>query len=351
MANAFAIIMAGGNGERFWPVSTAARPKQFVSIFGGKPLIAHAIERLRGLIPLERTFVITAERFVAMTQEALPTLPKGNIIAEPCRRDTAAAVATAVGLVKKNGGDDAIGCVLTADQLIEPAEKFRTTLADAINVAAEHDSIITLGIVPDKPATGFGYIEHAAELEIECATKFCAVKRFVEKPNAATAAKYIATGRFSWNAGMFIWRAAVMEHAFALNAPDFVSLIATVAATDDITTTLRTAYPPLRAISVDYAVMEHAKNIIVAQCDFRWDDVGSWLALANHFSRDDEGNTCLGNTALLDTAGSVIVAEDGHLTTVVGMRDVVVVHTANATLVCAKDRVQDVKKLVQQLTK
>ena len=343
--NAYAIIMAGGNGERFWPLSTPEHPKQFLTLFGGKPLIRHATDRLAGLIPPERTLVITAERLAAETRRALPGIPKGNVIGEPCRRDTAAAVACACGLVKRLGGPDAVGCILTADQLIGPATKFRRALKDAIRVASHADAIVTIGIAPDRPATGFGYIECGSRIETATATEFHAVRRFVEKPDEPTAKRYLKSGRFCWNSGMFIWRASVMEDAFARCAPDIAALIGGVACAKSVRATLRKTYPALRAISVDYAVMEKVRKVVVARSDFTWDDVGSWTALPKHFPCDAAGNTCLGKTALLDTHGSIVVSEGGRLTAVLGMKDVVVVQTADATLVCAKSRVQDIKRL------
>lgn len=345
----YAIIIAGGNGERFWPLSTPDCPKQFVTLFGGKPLIRHAADRLQGLIPPERTLVITAERLVAQTRRALPGIPRANVIGEPCRRDTAAAVACACGLVRRLGGPDAVGCILTADQLMEPVAKFRRTLKSAIKVASRTDAIVTVGIEPDHPATGFGYIECGPRLKTGTSTEFRAVRRFVEKPDEKTAKRYLKSGRFCWNSGMFIWKASTMAEAFARHAPDIAGLISKVAAAKSIRATLKRAYPPLRSISVDYAVMEKARKVFVARSEFKWDDVGSWTAIPKHFPLDAAGNACLGRTALLDTGDSIVVSEGGHLTAVLGMKDVVIVQTSGATLVCAKDRVQDIKRLVRSL--
>ena len=348
-AETYAIIIAGGNGERFWPLSTPDCPKQFVTIFGEKPLIRHAADRLQGLIPPERTFVITAERLVARTRRALPGIPRANVIGEPCRRDTAAAVACACGLVKRLGGPDAVGCILTADQLMEPAAKFRRTLKSAIKVASRMDAIVTVGIEPDHPATGFGYIECGPRIKTGTSTEFHEASRFVEKPDEKTANRYLKSGRFCWNSGMFIWKASTMEEAFARHAPDIAGLIGKVATAKSIRATLKRTYPPLRAISVDYAVMEKTRKVVVARSEFKWDDVGSWTAIPKHFPRDAAGNACLGRTALLDTDDSIVVSEGGHLTAVLGMKDVVIVQTSGATLVCAKDRVQDIKRLVHSL--
>lgn len=343
--NAYAIIMAGGNGERLWPLSTPERPKQFVSLFGDKPLIRHAADRLDGLIPPERVFVVTAKRLAAMTRKALPHIPKENIIAEPCRRDTAAAVAVACGLVKKHGGDDAVGCVLTADQLMTPEARFRKALKDAIAAAASNDAIVTLGVTPDYPATGFGYIECGGKISSRSGTEFRKVIRFVEKPDVKTAKRYLRTGRFLWNSGMFIWRAGVLEAAFASAAPDIGSLIGKVARSRRVNALLAREYGAIRAISFDYAVMERINGILVGKCDFTWDDVGSWLSVAGHFPKDTAGNVCIGRSVLGDVSGSIVVGSEGRVTALLGVKDVVVVDTGNATLVCDKSRVQDIKKL------
>lgn len=349
MEKAYAIILAGGNGERFWPLSTTERPKQFVDVFGGKPLIRHAFDRLEGLIPVENVLVITAERLVAQTRRALPMLPAGNIIGEPCRRDTAAAVAVAVGLVRRRGGANAVGCILTADHVMEPAAAFRRTLCAAIGAAAKTNAIVTLGIAPTRPETGFGYIEVGEPVETGTRVAFRRVRRFVEKPNLQAARRYLRTRRFYWNSGMFIWSAATMEAAYRQHAPDLAVLIDRVAGARSVPSALRRTYPGLRAISVDFAVMEKAKRILVAVCDFKWDDVGGWLALPNHFPADADGNTRLGKTSVLDTSGSILVSLNGRVTAAIGVTDIVVVQSDAGTLVCAKDRLQDVKRLLQGL--
>lgn len=347
--DAYAVIIAGGGGERLWPLSTPRRPKQFVDLFGGRPLLRHALDRLRGLIPPERTLVVTGRSLVALTRRTLPEVPSSNIVGEPCRRDTAAAVAVACGLVRRLGGAGAVGCILAADQLMTPPEAFRATLRDAIRAAAKFDAIVTMGVVPDRPATGYGYIECGRRVDAGTKTRFFEARRFVEKPDERTARRYLKTRRFRWNAGMFVWRACVMEKAFAAAAPDFTGLVESVANAKSVPALLRRVYPGLRAISVDFAVMEKTKNILVAESLFKWDDVGSWQAIPNHFPADAEGNVRLGRSALMDVRDSIVVSSGDHLTAVVGLSDVVVVHTPTATLVCPRDRAQDVKKLVKTL--
>lgn len=360
MINAYVIIMAGGNGERFWPLSTSERPKQFVNLFGAKPLIRHAVDRLEGLIATERIFVITADRFVGLTHEVLPMLPAENIIGEPCRRDTAAVVAVACGLVLRYGGSDAIGCILTADQLIGPTESFQRTLADSVRMASVMDAIVTMGIVPTRPDTGFGYIEYGGRVVAEenrrggylSSTSFCEVKRFVEKPDAKTAEAYLAQGNFLWNAGMFIWKASVMRGAFQTTAPDFMQLIEAVSSTGNLKDSLNALYPALRAISVDFAVMEQARQILVAECNFMWDDVGGWLALEKHFAVDRFGNTQVGESCLRNDSSVIVLNQDvAHKLVVAGLSDAVVVHTKNATLVCSKSELPKMRDIVREVTR
>lgn len=344
--NAYAVIMAGGSGERLWPLSTPELPKQFVSLFGGKPLIRHAVDRLNGLIPAERIFVITAGRLVAMTRKALPSVPTGNIIGEPCRRDTAAAVAVACGLVKRCGGNDAVGCILTADHLISPAAAFRRTLKDAMRTAEKTSAIVTVGIAPDRPAEEFGYIECGGEFASGVKSRVQRVKRFVEKPDAKTAEKYLAAKTFLWNSGMFIWRADALEKAFSAAAPDMLPLIGKVARFKNASAAMRREYPSLRRISFDYAVMEKFPDILVLRAGFTWDDVGSWLSAAKYLPHDDSGNARLGDAVLFDVSGSVAVGSPGHTVALIGVRNLVVVHTAEATLVCPSDRLRDIRKLL-----
>lgn len=347
MMNAYAVIMAGGNGERLWPLSTPDRPKQFVSLFSGKPLVRHAVDRLGGMIPPERIFIVTSKRLEKKTLEALPGFPRRNIVCEPCRRDTAAAVAVACGLVKKHGGDSAVGCVLAADHLITPAKEFRRTLKDAVKTAAASGCVVTLGIRPDYPATGFGYIEKARAFASDVRTPFSQVTRFVEKPDVGKAKRYLSSGRFLWNSGMFISRADALEKAFRSAAPDISPLIEKVARSRSVNALLAREYGSIRAISFDYAVMERISGILVGECSFSWDDVGSWLSVARRFKGDSSGNVALSKAVFHDASDSLAVAPDGHLTALLGVKGVVVVNTPECTLVCAKDRVQDIGKLLR----
>lgn len=350
MKHAYAVILAGGSGERFWPLSTKARPKQFISLFGGRPLLSLAVERLHGLIPIERIFIITADRLVDATAAAAWHVPRANIIGEPCKRDTAPAIAVACGVVRQRDPDGVV-CILTADQLMTDVETFRVTLSDCIRVASREDAIVTIGIQPDTPATGFGYIEAGDPLETRTLTLFNRAVRFVEKPDAYTAARYVESGAYYWNAGMFIWRCGVMHKALADCAPDLALLcdaVTDAGSTEAVPSVLAAAYPSLRAISIDYAVMEQTKNIVMARGLFGWDDVGSWPSLAGHFSADMCGNVVIGTCEPMEAENNIVVSEN-RLTALIGVRGLVVVQSENATLVCPRERSEDVKKLLRRI--
>jgi mannose-1-phosphate guanylyltransferase len=351
--NAYAVIMAGGRGERFWPMSRAARPKQFIDLFGGKALLQLAVERLEGLVPPERILIVTSRDLVTASREAAPSLPSGNVVGEPCARDTAAACALGTALVAaRQGGDSATLAILTADQLMEDLAVFRQTLRDAFALAAKEPMIVTIGITPTSPATGFGYIEADERLAFDGPTLFHKVRRFVEKPNAETAAAYVAGGKHFWNAGMFVWSVPTFRDALRRSRPalaDAMDRVAPSIGTDDFDAALERTYASLDRISIDYAVMEHADNIAMARGTFGWDDVGSWTAIANHFPEDADGNVAVGTCELQDARGNIVLSDPRHLVAVYGANDLVVVHTPDATLVCPRDKVQNLKELVRRV--
>lgn len=352
MKHVYAVILAGGSGERFWPLSTKARPKQFISLFGGRPLLSLAVERLAGLVPNDRIFIITAQHLVDDTATAAWNVPRANIVGEPCKRDTAPAIAVACGMVMARD-PEAVVCILTADQLMSDVETFRVTLMDAAKVARQEKAVVTIGIQPTHPATGFGYIEADTPLNTsKTVTLFNKAKRFVEKPDAYTAARYIESGRFFWNAGMFIWRTDTMRDALANYAPDLADLCERVAqvarSPEDLDAVMRQTYPMLRSISIDYAVMEHLDNIIMARGAFGWDDVGSWPSLAGHFTPDQDGNVIVGSCEQREAQNNIVVSEN-RLTALIGVRGLIVVHSENATLICPKERAEEVKKLLQRI--
>jgi len=344
-----AVILSGGSGERFWPLSTPKRPKQFLTVFGGKTLLRQAVDRLAGLVPPERIHVITAKSLMAATRRELPEIPKANIVGEPCRRDTGAAVAVACAQVERIAGEDAVVAILTADQLMGDVKAFRKVLADAAIAASKTSSIVTMGVTPTYPATGFGYINFGAQADVGTQTEFLRVKKFVEKPDLRTAKRYLKSGKYVWNAGMFVWSVGTMKRALAEHAPALAELEETVAkGKRAVGASLAKLYPPLPKISIDYAVMEKAQDVIVSRGDFGWDDVGTWSSADKHLAADSHGNVAKGKVTLLDVDGVVAVAE-GPRIAAIGVKDIVMVTTKDAVLVAHKSRVQDLKKLLAEM--
>ncbi|MFC1452279.1 mannose-1-phosphate guanylyltransferase [Verrucomicrobiota bacterium] len=347
---AYAVVLAGGRGERFWPLSTGRSPKQFLTLFGGRPLVAAAVERVSCLIPPERVIIITSEALIDQTVAAVPGLPRENVIGEPFGRDTAAACALGTAIVEARCPGGAL-CVLTADHVIGEAERFLNTLRESLAAALSSEVLITMGIRPASASTGFGYIEAGEEVECREGVRFRRAERFVEKPDRATAEKYVAAGTYFWNSGMFVWSTSTFIDALARHRPQLRDMLEAVGPSVDgenFAGSLRTEYEKLDRISVDYAIMEKADNIIMAEGTFAWDDLGSWSSLGNYFDRGDSGNLVLGTCEAVDSDDNVVVSE-GRLTALVGVHDLVVVQAAGATLVCARERAEEVKKMVRLL--
>ncbi len=327
-----AVILAGGSGERFWPLSTPERPKQFLRVFGGESLIRQALARLDGLVASEDAFVVTTKSLVAATRKELPEVPKGNIVGEPMRRDTGAAVALGVGLAT-GGGDPVVG-FFSSDQMVAKPKEFRKAVKKAVAIARRRDAIVTIGIKPDYPATCFGYISPKT-------------RAFVEKPDAEKAKKYVKAG-YLWNAGMFIARASVFRSAFAAHAPELEKLANIGASENSIATAgLARLYSALPKISFDYAVMEKAKNVEVVPGDFGWDDVGSFAAFDKYFPHDARGNVREGPCTVVEAEGNICVARSARIS-LLGVKNLVVVTTPDAVLVADKSRLTDMKKLFKR---
>ena len=349
--HAYAVIMAGGRGERFWPLSTSTCPKQLLAIVGDETMIAMTVRYLHGLIPPERTFIVTSEALADATRDAVPLFPPENVIGEPVGRDTAAACALGCALVRARD-PEGVFCVLTADHVIKDITTFQKTLQEGLALAAAEPVLVTLGISPTFPSTGFGYIEAGERIEGGGDIEFYRALRFVEKPDAPTAEEYVAAGNYFWNSGMFLWSAETFGQSLAANAPELAEManhLAAASDNEDFRELLGDIYPKLTKISVDYAIMEKATNIIMARGAFDWDDVGSWPALANHFDPDADGNIVVGEAETLDASGNVIFSKE-RFTALIGVKDLVVVQAPGATLICPKDRAQEVKELVKRLS-
>jgi mannose-1-phosphate guanylyltransferase len=350
MAGRYAVIMAGGKGERFWPLSTSKHPKQLLALVGDTPLIAQAVDRLDGLVPPENIFVVTNADLVDATREAAPLLPPENIVGEPVGRDTAAAVACGGALVKARD-ENGVFTVLTADQVMGDLDVFFATIKGGMDLAEQNDILVTIGIKPTYPATGFGYIESGDAFNRVEDIEFRKANRFVEKPDEATASGYVSSGKYFWNSGMFIWSVPALEQAFAAHCPDMRLLmdhLTDYARQGKIIEGMDASYPSLEKISIDYALMEKADNIIMACGTFAWDDVGSWPALESHFPQDEGGNTRIGQVETFDATNNIVLSRD-RLTAVIGVEGLVVVQAEGVTLVCPKDRAQDIKQMVVAL--
>jgi mannose-1-phosphate guanylyltransferase len=344
--------MAGGSGERFWPMSRAKKPKHLLQLFSDRTLLEETVRRVEKSVPRANIFVLTNEVQLAGARDALRNiLAPEQIIAEPAKRDTAPAAALATALARSRGGESAAVALLPADAFIADGAGFAAQLSAALPRAAATDAILTIAIKPDHPATGFGYLEMGAEKQSGPAGQIREVKRFVEKPDAATAKTYVESGRFAWNAGMFFWRVSTFLAEADRNAPELAGFVREYPA-DPVHAAkfLQTRFPSLPKISVDYAIMEKARNVETLLAQFDWDDVGLWTALPKHLAKDADGNAVKG-TVLSAGARNNIALSNGRTIALVGVTDLVVVETADAVLVCHRDAVQDIKKITSQLPK
>lgn len=344
----YACIMAGGSGERFWPMSRARTPKHLLRLLSDRTLVEETVRRVGTVVPPENLFVLTNEVQLPATRAALVGLvPPEQIVAEPAKRDTAPAAALATALVRARGGERAALALLPADAFIADRAAFGRQLAAALPRAAASSALLTIAIQPDHPATGFGYLELGPELARSEAGVFRQVSRFVEKPDAATAAHYLAEGRHAWNAGMFFWSVGSFLAEADRHAPELAAFVRGFPAGDHAAY-LAERFPRLPKISVDYAIMEKAASVETLLASFDWDDVGLWTALPRHLAKDAAGNAVRGAVYTAGAEGNIAVS-NGRAIALCGVRDLVVVETPDAVLVCHRDAVQDIKKIVQQL--
>ena len=350
LRNAYAIIMAGGKGERFWPLSTSRRPKQLLALAGGKPLILQSVERLEGVVPPERVLIVTNEALVDPIRNLLGEGSPVGVLGEPVGRDTAAAIAAGAAWIQRRD-PEAVFCVLTADHVIGDLPVFRATLARGLELCAANDVLMTIGIAPTAPSSAYGYIETGERWKTADGIEFFHAKRFVEKPDEATAKGYLATGRYAWNSGMFAWSVRSICKAFAEFQPalaDKIESWSKCAGDAEFQAALERDFPELEKISIDYAVMEKATNIVVCNGAFAWDDVGSWPALEAHLPKDGAGNATAGDVEAIDSDHNIVVSE-GRLTALIGVSNLVVVQAEGVTLVCEKSRSQELKALLAKL--
>ncbi|RJP60706.1 MAG: mannose-1-phosphate guanylyltransferase [Candidatus Auribacter fodinae] len=348
----YAVIMAGGKGERFWPLSRLKTPKQLLAITSERTMIQETVGRISEYIPVDNILIITNIAQKAVIEQQLPHIPASRIIAEPCGRNTAPCIALAAAVISSES-PNAVMLVLPADHIIHDREKFSATIKDTIEQAQTEKALFTIGIHPEHPATGYGYIHAGESVQLDCDTKFYVVKEFMEKPDLPTAQKFLASGEYFWNSGIFVWRTDVIVDCIKNFMPDLYDgylKMRQSALSGDLDSLLPVIYPTLPSISVDYGIMEKAKKVMMAKSRFDWDDVGAWDAVAKHFTPDNDNNVINGRFLGIDTSGCTVFSKR-HFVGTIGVENLIIVVTDDAVLVCNKDNAQDVKLLVQNIAK
>ena len=345
-----AVIMAGGSGTRFWPASRAALPKQLLNLVGEQSMIQATLGRLTGLVPPEQSLVVTNQRLVDVMRQQLPQLPAASIIGEPCKRDTAPCVGlAAVWLLHQD--PDAVMVMMPADHVIQAADRFQDAIRHAARLVQQRPTRkITFGIKPTYPAESFGYIERGDPIDDD-GTAF-AVRQFHEKPDAEHAKQYLEAGSFMWNSGIFVWKASTILAELEQHEPEMhkhLIEIGEAIGSPDFDQIFHQEFAAIKGSSIDYAVMEKARDVVVIEAPFDWDDLGSWQATSRLLGQDGDGNTIVGKHLGLDTCGTIVRTTNDHLVVTVGLDDCIVVHTPDATFVANKNREESVRQVVKML--
>ncbi len=350
MTNTYAIIMAGGSGTRFWPLSRVKTPKQVISMLGPKSLLQETVSRLNGLIPKDRIFIATNRLQKKVIAPQLPELSDNNYIIEPSARNTAPCIGLAAMHIKRID-PDGVMIILPSDHLVRNIAGFQNAVTSAVDIAKKHDALVTFGIPPDRPETGYGYIQFAPR-SADLPQNIHRVKTFAEKPNRATALRFLSSGDFYWNSGIFIWKASRILAEFEEHLPEQFHQLESIEKNYGSTHYLRslvTRYGRIRPISIDYGIMEVTKTpIFMVVGHFDWSDVGSWDELYRQYSPDNDGNVIVGLGSTLDSKNCFIYSQD-KMTALIGLKNMLVVNTPNALLICPLDKAQDVKQIVEKL--
>lgn len=343
------VIMAGGSGERFWPLSRKATPKQLLNIVGRGTMIEQTAARLWPLVDKSRTWVVTTADQAPAIRRLLPGIPDSHILEEPVGRNTAPCVALAAYAIARED-PEAVMVILPADHVISPKKGFQKSLRSAVAAAAETGSLVTIGITPTFPATGYGYIRRGKKAGNFACSEFYRVDRFIEKPEPDRARQLIRSPLYTWNSGIFIWSFQAIARALEEHLPEVARKLQPLKSLPlrRRGPFLRKTYPGLPAVSIDYGIMEKHRKVLVTAAGFHWDDVGSWASLTNYLRPDREGNRGRGEMAVLDSNGCLGVST-GPLIGLIGVSDLVVVVTGDAVLVCPREKAQDVKKLVEKI--
>lgn len=351
----YAVIMAGGSGTRFWPRSTQEKPKQFLNFFGDRSLLQRTVERIQPLIPTERILIITNKRYVDLVKEQIPEIDENHIIGEPIARNTAPCIALAAAIIRKKDPDGTM-VVLPSDHFINDTKTFLKIVKSAIEKAAESQSLVTIGIKPNRPETGYGYIQYNdEESQVVSGIPIHQVITFAEKPDMETAIGFINSGNFLWNSGMFVWRADTILNEMKAHLSQVYNeakLLEKKLSGAKRTSAIKQFYENCMSISIDYGIMEKAKTVHVIPGDFGWNDVGSWLAVYELEKKDAGGNVSSASTThFLNTTNSYVRSESDKLIALIEVQGLAVVETEKAILVCRLDASQKVKELVETLEK
>jgi mannose-1-phosphate guanylyltransferase len=346
----YAVIMAGGVGTRFWPKSRKSNPKQFLNLFGESSMIQQTVDRLGGFVESEQVVVVTNQDYSTLVQHQLPSVASSHIIGEPVARNTAPCIASAAALLN-NKDPESVMIVLPADHRIGKPEEFNRVLKTAVETARSQDSLVTIGIKPNRPETGYGYIHRSKVAEIEkLSHPVYRVKKFTEKPNVEKATEFIESGDYLWNSGIFIWRTDTILNAFKKHLPEIYKNIKTLQKSDFTEKDIRTFYEACPSISIDYGIMEKAEKVHVIPGDFDWNDVGSWTAVHELSDKDSAGNaTVKGKALYVNSSGNYVSTNGKKLVAFAGVDNVALVETEDAILVVNLDQAQDVKEVVEKL--
>jgi mannose-1-phosphate guanylyltransferase len=347
------VIMAGGVGERFWPLSRRKRPKQLLDLVGRGSMIGLTAERLHGLCTPEETFVVTnVDQRDAIIEALAGAVPDENVIGEPVGRNTAPCIGLAARLIFDRHGDQPM-LVLPADHLVEPVDEFQNLVRAGAEWVSQHPSLLTFGIEPTRPETGYGYIQASERVGGEGSAEIYRAAAFLEKPTAGKAAEFLAEGGYYWNSGMFMWRSGTILGEISTHMPDLAALLDRIgreAGTRPLDEVLKAVYADAPSVSIDYGVMEKAADVVVLRARFDWNDVGSWEFIRDVYPADENGNVAVGDHVLIDAGNNTIVSRDRPVA-ILGVDDVTVVDGGDTILVCRRDRVQEVKAIVQLLKK
>jgi mannose-1-phosphate guanylyltransferase len=346
----YALILAGGSGERFWPLSRRNRPKQLLRLVSKRTLLEETLARLEGFVPNERVLILVNVEQEKAVRDLLKNFPKENIIAEPAKRDTAAAVALGSGWVAARD-HSATMLAFPADHVITDRDAFQETMKTAAAAAEEMGALVTIGVKPTWACPGFGYIEQGERVKLRQDGKIAVhrVIRFREKPNVDLAESFLRKGNFRWNAGMFVWPVPTVLSEFNRHAPELADFISQVRSSKDLEHVLRHRFEKLPRISFDYAIMEKADRVLVVEASFDWDDVGSWQAVSRYFKKDEHGNIANRAITALDSSHNIVFNEAETTVALVGVHNLIVVRTGDAILICDLHDAEKIKKLVGKL--